>query len=91
MGSINTNDINIGKHASIINKMFVFEPKMISNITDIVIPIPSIMASIGLSIPNINVDFLVLAGTKYPFIMYHTPFILFILYLQQFHFQKFVF
>ena len=29
----------------------------------------------GLNIPSINIDFLVFAGTKLPFIKYHTPFI----------------
>ena len=35
-----------------------------NNATDIPMPTPKIIASIGLNIPNIKIDFLVLAGIK---------------------------
>ena len=65
----------MGTHAS--NSISVPALLNINNsIIEIPTPMPNIMASTGLSIPNINNDFFVLAGIKEPFILYHTPFFL---------------
>ena len=42
---------------------------------DITTPVPNNIRSNGLNILNINVPLLALAGTKYPFTLYHTPFL----------------
>ena len=44
-----------------------------SNNNDTTAPTENIIRSKGLNILNISVPFLALAGTKYPFTMYHTP------------------
>ena len=41
---------------------------------DITTPVPNNIKSNGLNILNIKVPLLALAGTKYPFTLYHTPF-----------------